>query len=110
MTSKLSPMSEQLSKESEQRKNVILSVGLIFLNCTLAIVGFGGAYEHDPDNVLSIFAFFISITILTGIFAFAYHDRKYRWVKWLFGLLVVISLVLSALYWYASELGKGFNH
>jgi len=108
--SKLSAMREQLSKESEQSKNVNLSVGLIFLNCTLAIICFGGAYHHDPDNILSFFAFFISITILTGIFAFAYHDKKYRWVKWLFGILLLITLLLSALFWYASELGKGFNH
>lgn len=102
-------MSEQLSKESEQRKNVNLSVGLIFLNCTLAIIAFG-AYQDDPDNILSVFTFFISITVLTGIFAFAYHDKKYRWVKWLFGILLLITLLLSALFWYVAQLGKAFNH
>ncbi|MVZ67623.1 hypothetical protein GQF61_17390 [Sphingobacterium sp. DK4209] len=103
-------MNKHIPEENSVNWNVSLSAGLILTNTLLAIVCFGGVYEFDPDSIRSIFAFLLSITILIGIFAFGYRGKSYRWAMWLFVILLIISIMLLGLAWYATQLGKAFKN
>ncbi len=103
-------MNKQSPGENNINKHVSLSAGLILANTLLAIYSFGGVYEYDPDNIRTIFAALLSITILIGIFAFGYRGKSYRWAMWLFVILLIISIALLGLAWYAMQLGKAFKN
>ncbi|MFC3561425.1 hypothetical protein [Pedobacter jamesrossensis] len=97
--------------EVNKQKNSNLSVGLIALNIFLALIlSTTVSKNDDPDGISIFFILAISGTILLGGYAFTYHGKGYRWAKWLFGILLVISLLLFALLWYAWQLGHAFKN
>lgn len=99
-----------LNKDENPNKAVGLSVILLIVNTVLATISFGGAFKYDPDNIATLFAFCISFTALLAVFALGYNQKKYRWVKWVFAICLVGTLILLGLGWYAVQLGKGFKN
>ncbi|WP_316735701.1 hypothetical protein [Pedobacter aquatilis] len=102
---------ENLPAQSQKEKNSNLSIGLIMLNIILALILSSTVHEDDdPDGIMFIISLVVSATVLLGGYAFSYHGKGYRWAKIVFGILLVISIVVLGLLWYAWQLGKGFKN
>ncbi len=96
--------------EVNQQKNSRLSLALIVLNTLLVLcLGVTGHFSED-ESALNLLLAGITATLLLGIFAVSYKGKAYRFSKWLFGIMLLITLGYGALLWYAFQLGKAFQH
>lgn len=97
-------------KEINQQKNSHLSLALIALNTLLVLcLGVTGNFSED-ESILNILLAVLTATFMLGVFAYSYKGKRYRYGKWLFVILLLISLCYGALIWYAFQLGKAFQH
>lgn len=98
---------EQSDRTIQKQKNSNLSVALIFVNIFLFFIL---AFSCDEENEFYLFLLGIGVNVLLGVYAFSYHGKGYRVGKWIFGIVLAISLLFFAFLWYAWQLGKGFSH
>lgn len=96
--------------EKNKRKNSSLSLGLIALNIILAVIFSITGTETDESNTVALLYLIFSATILLGLYSLTYHGKGYRWAKWLFGVLLIISLGFIGLLWYAAGLAAAFKN
>ncbi|MCH5719814.1 hypothetical protein [Niabella hibiscisoli] len=98
------------SPELNQQKNRQLSLALIVLNVILVLcLELTGKLSED-ESALNLLLAGISATVLLGVFAFGYKGRGGRLGKWLFVIVLLLTLGYGALIWYAFQLGKAFQH
>ena len=93
-----------------KQKNSHVSIFLILINLLLVliytVIGFNSEI-NESENILWLL---LSFTILISGYAFYYNGKKYRIGKWLFAISFIIGAIYFGLLWYATQLGKGFNH
>ena len=99
-----------ISPGTAKRKNSMLSILLIMLNMVVVYVYTHISYNSEDAEARNLLLYAISLTVLLGGYAFSYHGEGYRLAKWLFGLMVIITLVMMGLLWYATQLGHAFQH
>ncbi|RZL37690.1 MAG: hypothetical protein EOO96_04535 [Pedobacter sp.] len=91
----------------QKQKNSNLSVALITVNIFLLFIF---AFCVDEDNEIPVFVLGIGLNVLLAGYAFTYHGKGYRIGKWIFGIVLLVSLVMFGLLWYATQLGRAFSH
>lgn len=96
--------------EITKRKNSNLSILLIVLNMVIVYAYTHISYNSEDAEARNLLLYAISLAVLLGSYAFSYHGKAYRWGKWLFGLMIIITLVMMGLLWYATQLGHAFQH
>lgn len=97
-------------QEINQQKNSVVSLVLILLNVILVLcLGVSGNLSED-ESAFNLLLAGAMATVLLGIFAFNYKGKAYRFGKWLFVTVLLLTLGYGALIWYAYQLGKAFQH
>lgn len=101
---------ENPATEIQKQKNSSLSIGLIILNICLILIFFNSTGEFAGQGEINLLIVVFSATVLTGAYAFSYHGRGYRIAKWIFAILLLISLFFIGILFYISALGHAFQH
>lgn len=96
--------------ELQQQKNSELSLALIVVNVVLATVLYSSIASSDDAKILIIPVMIWVATVLIGIYMFTYSGKAQKLSKWVFGVLLVISLVLIGLTMYIIALGGAFKN
>lgn len=97
---------DQIYKE----KNSKLSLALIMINILLLFIFFNIGMASEDQKIFNMGIIVLGTTILVGAFAFSYHGKQYRIAKWIFGLLLLVSIVTIALLAYLIALGHAFKN
>ncbi len=93
-----------------QQKNSRLSILLILVLMILVYIYTHLSHQTEDAEAGNILLYALCLTVFTGIYAFGYKGRAYRWARWLFALLLLITLAFTGLLWYATQLGHAFQH
>ena len=90
--------------------NKSISVILIVFICILTLI----FTLQGPSDESSFYEAFIFLLIPITIFQIFYVIIYKATIKtpdfWLMLILIVVSLIVCGLLWYAAQLAKGFNH
>jgi len=101
---------EENSVEIQKKRNSGLTVVLIVVNVFLALL-YANVTDNSEDQTYINYVWLAgSLTFLLGGFAFTYHGKDYRWGKWLFALLLIVSLGFLALLIMATGLEHAFHN
>ncbi|SHE47396.1 hypothetical protein [Pedobacter caeni] len=101
---------ENTASELQKQKNSNLSLVLILVNVSLVLIfiNTGDIDEYD-SSVNTAFAVW-ALTILLGIYAFSYHGKGYRIAKWIFAILVLLSIGYIGIFIYVTGLAHSFKN
>jgi hypothetical protein len=97
-------------KEEIKQKNSIISIVLIAVNMLLLLILFNIGNASEDQQMVNMACIIWGATVLTGIYTFGYHGKRYRIAKWLFGGLLLISIASIALVLYLAALGHAFKN
>ncbi|MEJ2881178.1 hypothetical protein [Pedobacter sp. GR22-6] len=103
-------MNDQSKEEALKLKNSQISVWMILINSALLLIYLNYGYLTEDEKYLNILLFVLGLLVLIGGFAFSYHGKGYNIAKWIFGLMLVITLLMVAMAVYVTGLGKAFQH
>lgn len=99
------------NESSEQQKNNQLSIVVIIVNIILAAILCNNiSSSNDPDNILIIPVVIWMATILAGIYTFTYSGKVNKLARWIFGILLVISVGLIGLTLYIIALAGAYKN
>lgn len=104
---------EDNTKELIKQKNSRISVVLIVVNTILVLIlanAGAGADSSEDQTTRNQLLCLACLVVLLGGYAFSYHGKGYRLGKWLFVIALLTGLVFFGLLWYATQLGKAFQH
>lgn len=93
-----------------KEKNSNLSILLIIVNIILVLIFFSMVPGTEDEEIAGMFFGGIAFVVLVGLYAFSYNGKDYRVAKWVFGISLIILLIFLGLLWYATQLGKAFQH
>lgn len=96
--------------ELQQQKNSELSLALIVVNVVLATILYSNVASSDDAKTLIIPVMVWVATVLIGIYRSTYSGKAQKLPKWVFGVLLLISLVLIGLTMYIIALGGAFKN
>lgn len=89
---------------SDQNKNKILSLFLILLISFLSTFFYSIDLEFE-EKLITIIPVF---TILFSLYVYGYELKKI-WIKILFALLIIASIIVLSLLWWIYEFAKGMG-
>lgn len=101
---------ENSSSEIQKQKNSALSIGLIIVNVILVLLFFNSTAKLEGGDEINFAIVVFSATVLVGGYALTYRGKAYRAAKWIFLVLLLISLFFISIIIYVSELGRAFQH
>ena len=97
-------------QEGTKQKNSNLSMVLIAVIMILLFIFTHITYNTEDAEIANWLWYGSGLTILLGGYAYSYHGKGYRNGKWRFGLVLLITLGMLGLLWYATQLGHAFQH
>jgi len=100
----------KVDPEIRQQKNSDLSLALIVLNVVLAAILYNNVASSNDAKALIIPVMIWVATILIGIYVFSYTGKGNKLARWIFGILLVISIVLVGLTLYIIALAGAFKN
>lgn len=102
-------MKEQTT-EQVKLKNSQVSVWMIITNTILLAIYLNYGYLSENQRYANILYMSVGILILLGCFAFSYHGKGYNIGKWIFGVMLIITLALFGMAVYVAGLAAAFQH
>lgn len=101
---------EKISNEIEKQRSSNISIVLILVNLLLLLIFLSIGKASEDRQIVNMAGMVWAATVLIGIYAFSYPGKPYRIAKWLFGILLLVSIVFAALVMYLAALGHGFKN
>lgn len=96
--------------ELQQQKNSDLSLALIGVNIILAAVLYHSIASSNDAKMLLLPVVIWTATFLVGIYVFTYPGKGHRMAKWIFGILLVVSMILIGLTLYIIALAGAYKN